>query len=96
MDPEELTSPWAAALASFAAFAVGAILPILAIALPPESWRIWVAFVATLAGLVLTGWLSARLGGAPWLPAVARNVGVGILTMAITYGVGILFDVSTT
>ena len=95
MNPEELTSPWSAALASFAAFAVGAILPILAIALPPESWRIWVAFAVTVAGLVFTGWLSARLGGAPWLPAVVRNVGVGILTMAITYGVGIIFDVST-
>lgn len=95
IDPNELTSPWTAALASFVAFAVGAVLPLLAIALPPESWRIGVAFGATLVGLVLTGWLSARLGSAPWLPAVVRNVGVGILTMAITYGVGIVFDVST-
>jgi VIT1/CCC1 family predicted Fe2+/Mn2+ transporter len=95
MNPEELTSPWVAALASFVAFAVGAVLPLLAIALPPESWRIGVAFAATIVGLVLTGWLSARLGGAPWLPAVVRNVGVGILTMAVTYGVGLIFDVST-
>jgi VIT1/CCC1 family predicted Fe2+/Mn2+ transporter len=95
IDPNELTSPWAAALASFIAFAVGATLPILAVALPPQSWRIGVAFVATLIGLVLTGWLSARLGGARWMPAVARNVGVGVLTMAITYGVGIIFNVST-
>jgi VIT1/CCC1 family predicted Fe2+/Mn2+ transporter len=95
IDPEALTSPWAAALASFGAFAVGAALPVLAIALPPESWRIWVAFVATLVGLVLTGWLSARLGSARSTPAVIRNVGVGVLTMAITYLVGIIFNVST-
>jgi VIT1/CCC1 family predicted Fe2+/Mn2+ transporter len=95
VDPEELTSPWVAALASFLAFAVGAVLPIVAIALPPEAWRIGVAFGVTLIGLVLTGWLSARLGKAPPVPAVARNVGVGILTMAITWGVGRLFDVAT-
>jgi VIT1/CCC1 family predicted Fe2+/Mn2+ transporter len=95
IDPNELTNPWAAALASFVAFAVGAILPLLAIVLPPASWRIGVAFVATLVGLVLTGWLSARLGGARWPPAVARNVGVGVLTMAVTYGVGVIFHVST-
>ena len=63
--------------------------------MPPEAWRIGVAFAATLVGLVFTGWLSARLGQAPPLPAVARNVGVGILTMAITWGVGRLFDVAT-
>jgi VIT1/CCC1 family predicted Fe2+/Mn2+ transporter len=95
INPEELTSPWAAALASFAAFAVGAVLPIAAIALPPESWRIGVAFAATLVGLVLTGWLSARLGKAPSGPAIARNVGVGVLTMIVTWGVGRIFDVAT-
>ena len=95
IDPDDLTSPWTAAFASFFAFAVGAVLPILAIALPPEAWRIGVAFVATLVGLVVTGWLSARLGKAPWPPAVMRNVGVGALTMAITWGVGRLFDVAT-
>lgn len=95
IDPDDLTSPWTAAFASFLAFAVGAVLPIVAIVLPPEAWRIGVAFVATLVGLVVTGWLSARLGKAPPLPAVLRNVGVGVLTMAITWGVGRLFDVAT-
>lgn len=95
IDPNDLTNPWTAALASFIAFAVGATLPVLAVALPPQSWRIGVAFAATLLGLVLTGWLSARLGGAKWMPAVARNVGVGVLTMAVTYGVGIIFNTAT-
>jgi VIT1/CCC1 family predicted Fe2+/Mn2+ transporter len=95
VDPEELTSPWAAAGASFVAFAVGAVLPVLAIALPPESWRIGVAFAATVLGLALTGWLSARLGHARPGPAIARNVGVGVLTMIVTYLVGSVFHVST-
>jgi VIT1/CCC1 family predicted Fe2+/Mn2+ transporter len=95
IDPEELTSPWAAAGASFIAFAIGAVLPILAIALPPASWRIGVAFVATVIGLGLTGWLSARLGHAAPRPAIVRNVGIGVLTMVVTYLVGTIFNVST-
>ncbi len=94
IDPDALTSPWAAAMASFVAFAFGAVVPILAVALPPATWRIQAAFGFTVLGLLLTGWLSARLGSAPWLPAVVRNVSVGVLTMVITYGVGMVFGVT--
>ncbi|MEB4615394.1 VIT family protein, partial [Leucobacter sp. M11] len=38
-----------------------------------------------------TGWLSARLGGAPTGRAVLRNVVMGSATMAVTYLVGMLF-----
>jgi len=96
IDPNELTSPWMAAFASFVSFAIGASLPLLAISLPPDTWRIAVSFVATVIGLALTGWLSARLGDARVGPAVMRNVVVGILTMAVTWGVGRLFDVTAT
>jgi VIT1/CCC1 family predicted Fe2+/Mn2+ transporter len=95
IDPGDLTSPWTAAVASFVAFASGAALPVVAIALPPEGWRIVLCFAATIVGLVITGWLSARLGNARPGPAILRNVGVGILTMAITWGVGRIFGVTT-
>lgn len=41
IDPDELTNPWHAAGASFLAFTVGALLPLLAIVLPPPrcGWR---------------------------------------------------------
>lgn len=41
-----------------------------------------------LCVLLLTGFLSARLGGAPPGRAVLRNVIGGGLAMAVTYGVG--------
>jgi VIT1/CCC1 family predicted Fe2+/Mn2+ transporter len=88
IDPEALTSPWQAAGASFLSFAVGGLLPVLAILVPVEDWRIAVCVVSVVIGLVLTGYLSARLGNAPPRPAVIRNVGVGLATMAITWGVG--------
>jgi VIT1/CCC1 family predicted Fe2+/Mn2+ transporter len=88
IDPDELTNPWSAAWASFLAFTVGALLPLLAIVLPPSAWRVPVTVVSVLAALVLTGWVSARLGAAKPRPAVLRNVGGGALAMAVTYAAG--------
>jgi vacuolar iron transporter family protein len=94
IDPDNLTSPWQAAWASLVSFALGALVPVLAITTPPTSWRVWTCVVAVLAGLVLTGAVSARLGGGDPRRAVARNVVVGALTMVITYYTGVLFGVT--
>ena len=88
INPDALTSPWEAAGASFLSFAVGGLVPTLAILVPVGGWRVMMCVLAVVVGLVLTGYLSARLGNAPPRSAVARNVSVGILTMAITWGVG--------
>ncbi|MGY4921807.1 VIT1/CCC1 transporter family protein [Streptomyces sp. 900105755] len=88
IDPDELTNPWTAALASFLAFTVGALLPLLAIVLPPSDWRLPVTVGSVLAALVLTGWASARLGAAAVGPAALRNVLGGALAMGVTYAAG--------
>ncbi|HET9660564.1 MAG TPA: VIT family protein [Thermomicrobiales bacterium] len=93
--PGELTSPWHAAYASLVAFAIGAVIPLLAIALPPDSLRIWVCVASVIVALFLTGYISARLGDAPKWPAIVRNVVVGMLTMGIAWAVGRLFGVAT-
>ncbi|MFI5807354.1 VIT family protein [Streptomyces sp. NPDC051561] len=90
IDPDALTNPWHAAWASFIAFTVGALLPLLAIILPPQSWRLPVTVVSVLLALALTGWGSARLGTAPPGPAVWRTMGGGALAMGVTYLVGTL------
>ncbi|WP_086830141.1 VIT family protein [Streptomyces sp. NRRL B-24572] len=90
IDPDALTNPWHAAGASFLAFTVGALLPLLAIVLPPASARLWVTVLSVLAALTLTGWWSARLGAAPPGPAILRNAAGGALAMAVTYGAGSL------
>ncbi|MET8578614.1 VIT family protein [Streptomyces sp. NPDC005012] len=88
IDPDDLTNPWHAAGASFAAFTVGALLPLLAIVLPPAGWRLPVTVVSVLLALVFTGWSSARLGAADPRRAMVRNVGGGALAMAVTYAAG--------
>ncbi|MFB7862185.1 MULTISPECIES: VIT family protein [unclassified Streptomyces] len=90
IDPDDLTNPWHAAGASFVAFTVGALLPLLAIVLPPASYRLWITVLSVLAALAFTGWWSARLGAAPPARAVLRNVGGGALAMAVTYAAGSL------
>ncbi len=93
--PGELTSPWHAAFASLMAFAVGAVIPLAAIAFAPASIRIWTSVGSVVAALLLTGYISAHLGDAPKQPAIMRNILVGMLTMAIAWTVGRLFGVAT-
>lgn len=91
IDPEDLANPWQAAAASAASFITGALLPLLAIMLPPVAWRVPVTFVAVLVALGLAGALSARIGGSNVYRAVLRVVIGGAVGLAFTYGVGHLF-----
>lgn len=93
IDPQEFTSPWAAALSSFVAFTLGALIP-LVLALVSGDSIVVVTAAAVVLGLFLTGWISARLGKAPLLPAILRNVMMGSATMAATYLIGLLFGVA--
>ena len=88
IDPDNLTNPWQAALSSALAFTIGALLPLIAILLPSQTFRVPVTVVAVLVALAITGLTSARLGGAPRGPATIRNVVGGGLALAITYAIG--------
>ena len=91
IDPADIPSPVQAAGASALSFTTGALLPMLAILLPPAGWRVSVAFAAVLVALGLTGAVSARLGGSDVRRAVLRVVIGGALGLGFTYGVGHLF-----
>ncbi len=94
IDPNNLTNPWHAAFASAASFLVGAIIPLVAIILPPETIRIPVAFISVLIALIITGILSARVSGANIVSATVRVVIGGALAMVVTYGVGRIFGIT--
>ena len=91
IDPADIPSPVQAAAASALSFTAGAVLPMLAILLPPASLRVPVAYAAVLVALALTGALSARLGGSDVRRAVVRVVVGGALGLAFTYEIGRLF-----
>ncbi|MGO4613606.1 VIT family protein [Nocardia sp. 2YAB30] len=94
LNPKALTNPWQAAFSSAVAFTLGALLPLLAILLPPVTARIPVTFAAVLGALALTGSVSARLGGSARGRAVVRVVLGGGLAMAVTYGIGQLAEIA--
>jgi VIT1/CCC1 family predicted Fe2+/Mn2+ transporter len=96
IDPNELTNPRHAALSSALAFTVGALLPLIAVLLPPNTFRIPVTVAAVLLALVITGTASAGLGGAPKQRAIARNVVGGALALAVTYVIGHLVGAAIT
>lgn len=91
LDPDDLANPAEAAAASALSFVVGALLPMVAVLLPPAAWRVAVTFVAVLIALALAGAASARIGGSDAGRAVARVVVGGALGLALTYSVGRLF-----
>ena len=88
---DELTNPWHAAFASLGAFVIGGLVPLL-VALAPWATAaiVPVVFAAVVLALVVTGFVSARIGGSDPRRAVLRNVVGGSIAMAVTYIVGSL------
>jgi VIT1/CCC1 family predicted Fe2+/Mn2+ transporter len=91
IDPGDLARPAQAAAASALSFTSGALLPLLAILLPPAALRVPVTFAGVLLALGLAGALSARIGHSSVRRAVLRVVIGGAAGLAFTYGVGRLF-----
>ena len=88
IDPDDLTDPWHAALASALSFFVGAIIPLVVILVLPQNVRIFGTFTAVVVALAITGSLSAHVGGANKTRATLRVVVGGMLAMLVTFGIG--------
>jgi VIT1/CCC1 family predicted Fe2+/Mn2+ transporter len=90
----DIVSPWHAAFASAVAFLIGAVLPMLAILLPPADVRIPLTFVAVLVALAATGALGAWIGGGSKMRAAVRVVVGGALALVATFLIGNLLGAS--
>ena len=94
IDETDVVSPWNAALASAVSFLTGAVLPLFAILLPPDTWRVAVTFAVVLIALALTGSLGAYIGGGSKTRAGLRVVIGGALALAVTFAIGRLLGAS--
>lgn len=83
--------PVQAALASAAAFAAGAAIPVLATVLLPGGPSATIS--VTVAALLVLGAVAARVGGSSAAKGALRVAFWGVLAMAITAAVGALFHV---
>ncbi|HEX3812567.1 MAG TPA: VIT1/CCC1 transporter family protein [Mycobacteriales bacterium] len=86
VDPDDLPSPWTAASSSFAAFAVGAILPLLPYLLGASA--LWASAILSAVGLFVAGALVSRFTSRGWLYSGLRQLALGALAAAVTYGIG--------
>ena len=89
--PDELPSPWMAAGSSFVCFAVGALIPLLTYLLGFDS--LVLALSVGGAGLFVAGALVARFTARGWWLGGLRQLVLGALAAAATYGVGVLIGV---
>jgi VIT1/CCC1 family predicted Fe2+/Mn2+ transporter len=94
MNESTRARPIQAALASAAAFAIGATLPLVLAGLWPASSLSVAVVASSLAVLAVLGGTAARLGGAPLAMGAARVTFWGAAAMASTALVGRLFGTS--
>ncbi len=83
--------PVQAALASAAAFSIGAVLPLLIVLATPVSVMVQAVAIASLLSLALLGVVGAKIGRANPLKAAIRVTFWGALAMAVTAVIGALF-----
>jgi VIT1/CCC1 family predicted Fe2+/Mn2+ transporter len=83
--------PIQAAFTSAASFAVGAVMPLLAVAIVSEKSLIPIVSGTSLVFLAILGGLAARVGGASVTTGAMRVTLWGALAMGLTAGVEALF-----
>ncbi len=95
LNPADLGSPWGAAVASFGAFAVGAVLPVLPYLLPRMEHALTFAIGLALGGLFAVGaTLSLFTGRGAWWSGL-RMLLVGAVAGGATFALGHIFGVAT-
>lgn len=95
IDPEELGgSAWQAAAWSFFLFSLGAIVPVAPFLLLSGSIALIASLSASAAALALTGIGTSLFTGRGALFSAFRQLTIGLVAAAITYGIGVLAGVS--
>jgi VIT1/CCC1 family predicted Fe2+/Mn2+ transporter len=94
LNPDDLGSPIGAAGSSFVAFAVGASLPLIPFLLGTANGVAIAAAISGAALFVVGALLSLFSGKNAWLSGL-RMLAIGAAAAAATYGIGSLFNVST-
>jgi len=94
LNPEDLGSPIMAALSSFAAFAFGALIPLLPFLYHGVSGPIPAALVLTAISLFLVGALISLFTGKSAFKGGLRMLLIGGSASALTYGIGLLLGVT--
>ncbi|HEX9194187.1 MAG TPA: VIT1/CCC1 transporter family protein, partial [Burkholderiales bacterium] len=94
LNPEELGSPWGAALSSFFSFAVGALVPLLPFLLARDERALIAAVTVTGVALFGVGAMISLFTGRSAVRDGLRMLAIGAGAGAVTYLVGKLLGVT--
>ncbi len=94
LNPDDLGSPWGAALSSFAAFTAGAIIPLLPFLLHLGPLALPLAAAAAALGLFAVGAALSLFTGRGAIRSGLRMVLIGGGAGVVTYLIGSLFEVA--
>ena len=88
IDPESLGSPMGAATSSFAAFAVGALVPLAPWLFAAGTAATVASLVAAVVAAVAVGLAVGRFTERPWPRTVLRQVLFTVIPAGVTYAIG--------
>src|SRR5687767_1574071 len=94
IDPTELGSPVHAALTSFGAFAVGAIVPVMPWFFVRGGAAVAASIVAGVVAALVIGILLARFTERPVVPSALRQLVIAVLAAGVPYLIGSLVGVT--
>jgi vacuolar iron transporter family protein len=92
INPHDVPSPWVAASSSFVCFSVGALLPLLPYLFGATT--LWPSLILGGIGLFVAGALTARFTNQRWWYSGGRQLLMGAVAAAATFGIGHLIGVS--
>lgn len=94
LNPEDLGSPWGAALSSFVSFALGALVPLLPFVFGEKSQPVPAIILLTAISLFCIGAVLSLFTGRGAIRGGLRMVFIGASAGAIAYAIGVLLGIS--
>ena len=94
LDPEQLGSPWRAAISSFMAFSLGALIPLIpflvwhAAGWTVSYWALIAGVIASVVALAVAGLFTSLVTSRNPLYTAGRSVFVGVLAAGVTFAIG--------
>ena len=88
LNPEDLGSPWAAALSSFLSFAIGGAIPLAPFVIAGGGQALGASIAVSAAALFLVGAATSLFTGRPALHGGLRMLALGAAAGALTYAIG--------
>ena len=93
LNPDDLGSPWGAAVSSFLSFCVGAVLPLIPFVIGMGGNTLWVAATVSGVALFLVGAILSLFSGRNAFYGGGRMLLIGAAAGVATYAIGTLLGV---